>query len=148
VSIVINNRIVDTDSEALELIRRMVGRLLPSWQHPARFHENKSEILGALALLSKIAAHNPHPLTTRPPRASGSPLQPARSLAIQNAEQIFRPPQAAPERPQGAVSVYPRTVIFKEPRRRIERVKRIKPSRRRHRYPRPPRSIETQGALL
>jgi hypothetical protein len=147
-SIVINNRICDYDTEALDIIAQMLRRLTPSWQDPRGFHELKSEILGAVAQLQKIAGRDPSPLRSKLPKGGNGAAVPgattqARVQVIQLAERVFAPPVQAPACPHGASSAYPKTVVFKRPRLRGRRF----PPRRKHRYPRPPQ-LKVQGSLL
>jgi hypothetical protein len=124
---------VDTDAEALAYVRRLVLQLSPSWRDPERYHLAKSEILGALATLHRIAARQPspiHPPRQAPPRSPPAGAAAARVIAAR----VFAPPvQPPPEPRHEAVQALP----IKRPRRG-----------RKHRYPQPPKGLVHQGVLL
>ena len=141
-SVIIDNRICDLDTEALEQIRRMVHRLSPSWQNPERFYEAKSEISGALTTLLRVAARQPSALISRSARLQrGAEVVPQRKTEAHFMLSLT-PPEPPPERILGPVR---RLTVAKLT------VTRIRPEcqhSRRHRYPRPPRNLKTQGELL
>jgi hypothetical protein len=56
------DRICDSDVEALEAIRSACHGLLPSWQLPERFFEQRSSITGALTKLIRLLASEPRTL--------------------------------------------------------------------------------------
>jgi hypothetical protein len=119
------DRQADTDVEALEAIRAAVHGLLPNWQNPERFHIQRSGISGALTKLLRLIGSEPRSLNGRAVALRNLPTA-SRAATLTLAAQVFAPPVAPPEPPQGAV-----------PKRAV---------RRRHSYPLPPGSLHHKGA--
>jgi hypothetical protein len=74
---------------ATEVIAREVRRLMPSWEHPETFHEQKAEIIGLLRALARsrlvtrrIVRFVPAPTPLSP--APQSPYPPGRVLPAAN----------------------------------------------------------------
>jgi hypothetical protein len=139
VSITVNGYPCDSDIEVLEQVRRLLWRLTPSHRNPERFHEDKSEINGALTQLIKFAAGKPALLRARVNGASTEVVQATRIVA--KAEAVFQPPVAPPEPQQMARHVTPQIglPLWRKGHWGRPRV---------HRYPMPPRRLGAQGKLL
>jgi hypothetical protein len=141
-SIIVNNRVCDLDTEVIEVIRAMVHSMLPNWQDPQRFFEARSEVSGALTKLLRHASHDPRPLGRATPvlrvvgetasvAAVGRRYTAPRAQALHLAARTFRAAPAPPEPPVD------RGLSSRRPAARRSR---------RHRYPLPP-AIAGQGKL-
>jgi hypothetical protein len=73
-----------TPAAELEQLAVAVRRLSPSWQNPERYHEQKSEIAGALLRLSRRLAGKamPAPMPIRRPVMRAPIAPPIRVVAV------------------------------------------------------------------
>jgi hypothetical protein len=137
------DRLCDSDVEALEALRSACHRLLPSWQNPHTFFEQRSEITSGLTKLLRLLGSEPRQLNGRVPRPDVLPHQARAAAAIRLATLTLGVPPAAAQEAQdgGEPPAAPRlpALVIVPVRRRLSR---------RHRYPLPPRQLASQGTLL
>jgi hypothetical protein len=146
VSIVVNNRVCDLDTEAIEQVRSMVHTLLPDWRNPARYFERRSEITGALTKLIRLLGNEPRTLNGRSVAlrvvgGAGVHIGPSGALALRLRAEAVLGLVEVPAEPEAAVA---------PPAARQSGYARVRVSRqsRRHKYPLPPRSAAAIGVLL
>lgn len=148
-SIVLGNRVCDTDAEAVTAIRSMVHGLLPNWQNPEAFFVQRSEVSGGLTKLLRHLDRQPRVLG-RPREdverltlvaGTGSRYAASRSESVLLAARVFQPSPAASETREtgGNVVSFPTN----HPNGRKPRYLR----RPRLRYPLPPRALAVVAIL-
>jgi hypothetical protein len=143
------DRLCDSDVEAIEAIRSAVHKLLPSWQRPELFFEQRSSITSGLTKLIRLIGSEPRVLGRAIPTlrvvggetasvaALGSRYTAPRAQALALAARTFRAPAAAPQ------PTVDRGLSSRRPAVRTAVATRRS---RRHRYPLPP-TLEGQGRL-
>lgn len=84
---------LDPATELVE-IARAVSRLVPSWQRPELFHEQKSEISARLRRLAGLANGQPWPPVSRPtPPPRIVPTVEVRVVTVALPRRLLRPPR-------------------------------------------------------
>jgi hypothetical protein len=71
-------RLTDAECSELAKLAVAVGGLMPSWQNPERFHEQKSEIAAALRRIARNGYH----LRTSSASAPVPPPQPVQVITV------------------------------------------------------------------
>jgi hypothetical protein len=144
-------KLCDSDLEALEALRKACHGLLPSWQNPHRFFEQRSEITSGLTKLLRLLGSDPRPLTRVPRPINGTCRFPGHSVTPGGRERFPPAPEAPVASPAGrygggllTLTPPPEVLEPVEAFRRQPKRERV----RRHRYPMPPRGTEGQGDLL
>jgi hypothetical protein len=165
------NRLCDSDLEALEAIRKACHGLLPSWQNPHAFFEQRSSITGSLTKLIRLIASEPRQLNGRVPRPDVLPHQVRTAAAIRLAEQTFSRPAVRSASVRPAQKLHAATLVLPaigepmDPKPAVasfdappagaplalapplEVLELPATPRKRHRYPMPPHRLNGQGTL-
>jgi hypothetical protein len=142
------DKLCDTDLEAIEAIRRACHGLLPNWQNPHRFFEQRSEITSGLTKLLRLLGNEPRPLNGQASRPDVLSHRVRVAGAIRLAEQTFtlHVPAATLQEPHDGLGALPAPESPASQPGAVLRIPRRSP--RRHRYPLPPRGLNGQGILL